>query len=75
MLCIVFNKDLLSFVYYCKPIMKQNINIIPSIFTFSSIKNIIIARISQIRHFQKFIGICGLLFIFWLAVKDSFDLR
>ena len=57
MLCIVFNKDLFSFVYYCKSIMKQNINIIPSIFTFSSIKNIIIARISQIRHFQKFIGI------------------
>ena len=35
--------------------MKKNIKNIPSIFSISSIRNIIISRISAIRHFKKFI--------------------
>lgn len=46
--------------------MNKNIDIIPSIFSYSSIKNIIIARVSQIRHFQKFIKI-------WLRYKTNHD--
>ena len=44
----------------------NNINNIPSIFNFNSIRNVITARISQIRHFQKFIRI-------WRRYKKNHD--
>lgn len=46
--------------------MKKNIEKIPSIFSLYSLRNIFIARISQIRHFQKFITL-------WWRYKSNHD--
>ena len=46
--------------------MKNNINIIPSIFNFKSLRNVVSARISQIRHFKKFFRI-------WKRYKKNHD--
>ena len=46
--------------------MKRNIIKIPSIFSYSTLKNILIARLSQIRHFQKFVAL-------WWRYKSNHD--